>query len=434
MIAIGTFDNFNIVVSGVKGSLAPAVGLIYETLTTRSLGRGRDVLWLARGSGRLSGRFFLGQVSAAQRGALARRQAGDAGRRDLLVRRAEEEQPDVHRLLPARRQGGEDRRTRGQIHLRCSGKPRTAEHRRRSHRCCRSIGGKAPTAKASKRDISATTLEKPLGSGPYRIKEFVAGRSVVLERVKDYWGKDLPVQIGPNNFDELRFEFFRDNWSRWRPSRPIRPTGSRRIRRSNGRPPTIFRRYAKSASSRRSSRSAASGRMQGFAFNLRRELFKDVRLRRAFNYAFDFEEMNKQLFYGAVQARSTAISTAPDLATGLPEGEELRNSRNRARQGAGRGVHDALQQSGRRQSGGGAQQSARGHAAAEGGRLRDQGPQAGRSPGKPVSVEFLTAGSGDGAPDAVLQAVAGAPRHHGRRSAPSTTRNTKIACATSIST
>ena len=62
-----------------------------------------------------------------------------------------------------------------------------------------------------KRDISATTLEKPLGSGPYRIKEFVAGRSIVLERVKDYWGANLPVRIGQNNFDEMRFEFFRDN-------------------------------------------------------------------------------------------------------------------------------------------------------------------------------------------------------------------------------
>ena len=51
-----------------------------------------------------------------------------------------------------------------------------------------------------KRDISATTLEKPLGSGPYRVKEFAAGRSVVLERVKDYWGDDLPVQIGSEQF------------------------------------------------------------------------------------------------------------------------------------------------------------------------------------------------------------------------------------------
>src|SRR5438067_2469298 len=60
-----------------------------------------------------------------------------------------------------------------------------------------------------KRDVTATTLEIPLGSGPYRIKEFVAARSVVLERVADYWGKDLPVSVGQNNFDQLRFEFFR---------------------------------------------------------------------------------------------------------------------------------------------------------------------------------------------------------------------------------
>ena len=80
-----------------------------------------------------------------------------------------------------------------------------------SSRCCRSTGGKAPTAQGRKRDISATTLEKPLGSGPYRIKEFVAGRSVALERVKDYWGEQLPVSVGQNNFDEMRFEFFRDN-------------------------------------------------------------------------------------------------------------------------------------------------------------------------------------------------------------------------------
>ena len=66
-------------------------------------------------------------------------------------------------------------------------------------------------AQGRKRDITATTLEIPLGSRPYRIKEFVAGRSVVLERVKDYWGKDLRVNVGQNNFDQMRYEFFRDD-------------------------------------------------------------------------------------------------------------------------------------------------------------------------------------------------------------------------------
>ena len=62
-----------------------------------------------------------------------------------------------------------------------------------------------------KRDISATTLEPPLGSGPYRVKDFAPGRTLVLERVKDYWGAKLPVNVGQNNFDELRYEYFRDN-------------------------------------------------------------------------------------------------------------------------------------------------------------------------------------------------------------------------------
>src|SRR5207302_7383912 len=64
-------------------------------------------------------------------------------------------------------------------------------------------------AEGRKRDVGATTLEPPLGSGAYRIKEFVAGRSIKLERVKDYWGANVSSQIGTTNFDELRFEFFR---------------------------------------------------------------------------------------------------------------------------------------------------------------------------------------------------------------------------------
>ena len=62
----------------------------------------------------------------------------------------------------------------------------------------------------NKRDIGATTLEPPLGSGAYRIKEFSPGRNIVYERVKDYWGDELNVNVGRDNFDELRFEYFRD--------------------------------------------------------------------------------------------------------------------------------------------------------------------------------------------------------------------------------
>jgi microcin C transport system substrate-binding protein len=65
-------------------------------------------------------------------------------------------------------------------------------------------------ASGKRRDIGATTLEPPLGNGAYRIKEFVPGRSVIYGRVKDYWAKDLNVNIGRDNFDEIRFEYFRD--------------------------------------------------------------------------------------------------------------------------------------------------------------------------------------------------------------------------------
>ena len=179
-------------------------------------------------------------------------------------------------------------------------------------------------AQGRKRDVTATTLEPPLGSGPYRIKDFVAGRSLVLERVKDYWAKDLPNTIGQDNFDELRYEFFRDDvvgrqafkadqfdWyaersaKEWSVAYDFPAVHDGRVIKEKF--PVL-----------------SSGRMQGWAFNLRRPLFKDVRLRRAFNYAFDFEEMNRTLSTGEYHRDSSYFDGIPDfMATGLPEGLEL---------------------------------------------------------------------------------------------------------------
>ena len=146
-------------------------------------------------------------------------------------------------------------------------------------------------AQGKKRDITATTLEIPLGSGPYRIKEFVAGRSLVLERVKDYWGKDIPFNIGQNNFDELRWDFFRDDLPAREAFKADKIDWFRGTQRQGMVDRlTIFPRCARSASSRGCFRRDSYGRMQGFAFNLRRPLFQDVRLRRAFNLAYDWEE------------------------------------------------------------------------------------------------------------------------------------------------
>ncbi|MBR1215143.1 ABC transporter substrate-binding protein [Bradyrhizobium sp. JYMT SZCCT0180] len=179
-------------------------------------------------------------------------------------------------------------------------------------------------AQGRKRDVTATTLEPPLGSGPYRIKDFVAGRTLVLERVKEHWGKDLPSSVGQHNFDELRYEFFRDDvvgrqafradqfdWyaersaKEWSVAYDFPAVHDKRVIKEKF--PVL-----------------SSGRMQGWAFNLRRPLFKDVRLRRAFNAAFDFEEMNRVLSTGEYHRDSSYFDGIPDfMATGLPEGLEL---------------------------------------------------------------------------------------------------------------
>jgi microcin C transport system substrate-binding protein len=178
-------------------------------------------------------------------------------------------------------------------------------------------------AAGKKRDIGATTLEPPLGSGPYRIKEFVAGRSITYERVKDYWGKDLAVAVGQSNFDEIRYEYFRDStvaleafkgdqvdWrveniaKNWATAYDFPAVKDKRV---------VLEEFPV----------ADLGIMQAFVFNTRRAKFADARLRRAFNFAFDFDEMNKQLFFGQYH-RITSYFDGTELASsGLPEGIEL---------------------------------------------------------------------------------------------------------------
>jgi microcin C transport system substrate-binding protein len=174
-----------------------------------------------------------------------------------------------------------------------------------------------------KRDIAATTLELPLGCGAYRIKEFVAGRTIAYERVPDYWGKDLNVNIGRDNFNELRYEYFRDptvaleafkadaiDWrtensaKNWATAYDFPAVKDKRV---------VLEEFPNNS----------SGVMQGFAFNIRRAKFQDWRVRRAFNYAFDFEEMNRQIFYGQYKRIVSYFEGLELAARGLPEGAEL---------------------------------------------------------------------------------------------------------------
>ena len=174
-----------------------------------------------------------------------------------------------------------------------------------------------------KRDISATTLEKPLGSGPYRIKEFVAGRSVTLERVKDHWGRDLNVNIGRNNFDELRYEYFRDSIVALEAFKGDQVDWRTENSAKNWATAYDFPAVADKRVLLEEFPNRSSGIMQAFAMNLRRDKFSDPRVRRALNFAFDFEEMNKQIFFGQYKRINSYFDGTELASSGLPQGKEL---------------------------------------------------------------------------------------------------------------
>ncbi len=159
----------------------------------------------------LSGGFLLRHLSAARRGEVARRQAGDAGRRDLLVRGVQEEQPAALRLLPPRGQGGEDRASARSPSPSMRRAIASCRRSSASSTCCRSTGGKAPTSPARSATSPRPRSSRRSAAAPTGSRSSCAGRSIVYERVKDYWGKDLNVNVGRDNFDEIRYEYFRDS-------------------------------------------------------------------------------------------------------------------------------------------------------------------------------------------------------------------------------
>ncbi len=178
--------------------------------------------------------------------------------------------------------------------------------------------------KGKKRDISSPTLEPPLGSGPYRIKSFKPGAEVVWERVEDYWGKNLPVKIGRENFDQRRYTYFLDQNAAWQGF----TKGGLDDYRAENRSQKWANEYnfpaVKAGDVLRNAFPSASGEpMQGFIINTRLDKFKDRRVREALTLAFDFESMNRTLFYG-LYARTDSYFEGGELASsGVPEGREL---------------------------------------------------------------------------------------------------------------
>jgi microcin C transport system substrate-binding protein len=173
------------------------------------------------------------------------------------------------------------------------------------------------------RDLSKSTLEVPLGSGPYRIKEVDAGRTISYERVKDWWAKDLPVSRGQWNFDEIRLVYFRDLVPAFEAFKAGQLDYWQETSAKDWATRYDFEALKRGLVVRDKLPVVEVAPMQAFVFNLRRPQFQDPRVRRAFNLAFDFEWANKNLFYDEYRRVGSYFDNSELKASGLPTGREL---------------------------------------------------------------------------------------------------------------
>jgi microcin C transport system substrate-binding protein len=320
--AIGTFDNFNIVVSGVKGSIASGVDLVYDALMAPALDEVSAEYGLIAESASHPDDFSY--VTYRLRANARWHDGQPVTPRDVIFslevfRKNHPQYAAYYRHVVKAAQTGE--------------RDVTFWFDQPGNREMPQIVGQLTVLPqhwwegvdkaGNKRDVAATTLEPPLGCGAYRLKDFVPGRWVAFERVPDYWGKDLPVNVGRDNFDEIRIEYFRDttvaleafkaDQMDWRTENSAKNWAT-----AYDFPAVREKRVVLEEFPIRS-----VGVMQAFAFNIRRDKFKDARVRLAFNYAFDFEEMNKQIFFGQYTRIASYFEGTELASSGLPGELEL---------------------------------------------------------------------------------------------------------------
>lgn len=179
-------------------------------------------------------------------------------------------------------------------------------------------------AQGRQRDVTRPTLEPPLGSGPYRIESFRPGSEIVWKRVEDYWAADLPVNVGRHNFDRRKYTYFQDDNAQWQ---AFTKGGIEDIRVENRaqRWATAYNFPAFESGDvvKRVFATTSGEPMQGFVLNTRRPQFQDRRVREALTWAFDFESMNRNLFYGSYTRTDSYFEGGELASSGLPQGREL---------------------------------------------------------------------------------------------------------------
>lgn len=176
----------------------------------------------------------------------------------------------------------------------------------------------------NQRDISKSTLEPPLGSGPYKIASFDPGNSITWERVEDYWAADLAVNKGRNNFDRYNYIYFLDSTPIWE---AFKKGGIQDFRSETSSPrwsgEYTFPAFEAGDVKKRAFPTTSPQPMQGFAMNMRRDKFKDVRVRKALSYLFDFESINRLQLSG-LRTRTDSYFEGGELqSSGIPQGREL---------------------------------------------------------------------------------------------------------------
>jgi len=173
------------------------------------------------------------------------------------------------------------------------------------------------------RDFDAATLEAPLGSGPYRVKTFEQGRFIEFELDPHYWGKDLPVNVGANNFQRLRFEYYRERQVAFEAFKAgaidFHQEYTSRIWATG----YDFAAVKDGRVKKEAVRNGAPTGSQGWYFNTRREAFKDPRVREALGLCFDFEWTNKNVMYSSYKRVVSYFQNSAMEAVGPPGADEL---------------------------------------------------------------------------------------------------------------
>ena len=176
----------------------------------------------------------------------------------------------------------------------------------------------------SKNPFDTTTLVTPMGSGPYKISDLDPGRSITFERVQNYWGKDLPVNVGRYNFDKIIYDYYRD-----------RDVMVEALKAGEY---DIHQEYtSKTWATAYDIKAVQDGWLikdvledntpsgvQAFFINTRRDKFKNLKLREALSYAFDYEWTNKNIFFGLYKRMASYFENSDLASNGLPEGRELK--------------------------------------------------------------------------------------------------------------